>query len=166
MESLEELIRRVKRDVLERRAKCTHFDGARQLFHPATWAQEAATVYEFVPALDRLGVQSMAPVLLGAVIPPSVLYIHPDHMEAYLETLSSGTVQFPGGNHLMTYADIFVRDTPPHPSLLMIEDGNAFLDYLHAQGKSVQDFYQWSVGYYPLPHLHTHLIFQLIVDEG
>jgi hypothetical protein len=157
---LEDLLTRVRRDVAERRAKCNQFDGARQLFNPATWAQEATTVYEFVRPLEEYGLTNMAMILFKAIMPPSYLLIHPSRMEAYLDLLTSGTIQIPPGNFLGSYEDILAKDTPPHPTLIIVENGNELLDHLQARGKCVGDFYQWSVGFFPLPKLHTHLIFQ------
>lgn len=157
--TLDDLIARIKRDLQENRASRHRHDGARQHIHPATWAHQAATVYEFVN-MEALGLQHPFGLIARLCEPPTLIVVDPANLVTYMGLISSLAVPIPPACGICTFDDVFVKHAPTLPGLMIVENANAFLDYIHKCKKTVEDFYQWSVGFYPLPNQHTHLILQ------
>jgi hypothetical protein len=161
---LDLLVAEMKLELRNNRAKRKSCELARSFFRPATWAEEAATLYYFVnPDRIHASVQRLALLMMEF---PTTILAPSAHMDAYANEVASLAVPLSTGNNFLAYEDIFSRLAPTLPSLMIVEDGNALIAELKRQKKTVQNFFQWSVGDYPLPNLHTHLVFQPVPNEG
>lgn len=134
-------------------------EGARQRIPPAIWAQQTATAYVFLN-LDTYGLTHAMEAVARVAEAPSLILVDPSRLEQYLDHISGLTVRIPTGCGLYTYDNVLSTPAPVTPGLLIVENGNELLANLAARNKSVLDFYQWSVGNYPIPNRHTHLILQ------
>jgi hypothetical protein len=157
--TLDELTTRIRRDLQEKRAFLQRQDGARAHIHPATWAHQAATVYAFVN-MDDVGLSTPLPLMAALCQPPTLLLVNPTNLARYLDLIAALEVKVPTGCGLYTYDNVFASNAPTQGGLMIVENGNEFLDHIQKRNKTVEDFYQWSVGFYPLPNLHTHLVLQ------
>jgi hypothetical protein len=157
--TLDDLIARIKRDLQERSAYLQRQDGARQHINPVTWAHQATTVYAFVN-MDDVGLKSPLELMARLCRTPTLMLVNPANLVTYMDAITSLEVKVPGGCGIYTYDNIFATNAPTQAGLLIVENGNELLDNLQKRNKTVEDFYQWSVGFYPLPNLHMHLVLQ------
>lgn len=157
--SLEEWEAEVQYQLQENRAYQLRHDGARQRIQPAAWAQHTATVYVFVN-LAAYGLEDVVDAMVRIVEPPALLFVHPDRFQRYLDRIASLELRIPAGCGFYSYDNILSTPAPVKPGLLIVENANELLDNLAKRNKNVSHFYQWSVGDYPIPNRHTHLILQ------
>jgi len=159
MSLFDQCMAEIKNDLRENRLKRQRHEEARSLFHATTWAQEASTIY-YPIEIAALGLPSLPGLLLGLIEFPTTLLVHPEALKGYADAIVEGSISIPAGNTIATYDDIFRHSAPTLSSLLIVENGKDLLEALRVRGKDVRHFFRWSVGDYPLPNLHTHLIFQ------
>jgi len=143
----------------ENRAYQLQHVKARRRIQPVVWAQHTATVYVFIN-LAVCGLKQAIDALVAVVEPPALICVHPDRIQLYLERITRLELLIPTGCGLYSYDDILSKPAPIKSGLLVVENANELLDNLAKRNKNVSHFYQWSVGDYPIPNRHTHLILQ------
>lgn len=148
-----------RQQLQECRAYQQRHEGARARIQPATWAQQAATVYTFVN-LEAYGLTYGIDAMARVAEAPALLFVTSDRLQLYLERIVSLDLKIPTGCGLYSYDNILSTPAPTAAGLFIVENANELLDNLAKRNKTVEDFYQWSVGFYPLPNRHTHLVLQ------
>jgi hypothetical protein len=161
---LKKHIEEIHRDLRENRLRRRQFDGARSMFHPVTWAQEASVVYHFLPSAEAMGLKNVCQFILRLATEPVQVILSAERLVELMDSIDTRVLS---PAYILTYDEILAGKLAPVPPLLMIvDDGKDLLDTFRKVGKDIRHFFRWSVGDYPLPNLHTHLILQSVADEG